>query len=76
MNPVRKSNPLNKVGQLKHVLSNILTHNSDSPRIILAGDFNLPNIHWGEGLRHINPSPVYGYEHNSLFAETMNHYGF
>ena len=30
--------------------SNILTHNIDSPRIILAGDFNLPDMHWEEGL--------------------------
>ena len=65
------------ITKLKHFLSNILTHNSDSPRIILAGDFNLPDIHWEEGLGHINPSPVYGYELNLLFTETsMNHYGF
>ena len=64
--------------KLKHLLliSDIFTHNSESPRIILAGDFNLPGIHWEEGLGHINPSPVYGHELNLLLVETMNDYGF
>ena len=48
----------------------------DSPRIIVAGDFNLPDIQWEEGLGHINPSPVYEYELNALFVETMNDYDF
>ena len=62
--------------EFKHLLSDIFTHNSESPRIILAGDFNLPDIHLEEGLGHINLSPVYGHELNSLFVETMNDYGF
>ena len=38
--------------EFKHLLSDIFTHNSESPRIILAGDFNLPDIYirrkdWG-----------------------------
>ena len=33
------------------------------------------DIHWEEGLGHINPSPVYGYELDSLFVETMNDHG-
>ena len=62
--------------EFKYLSSDIFTHNSNAPRIILAGDFNLPDIYWEEGLGHINPSPVYGYELNSLYVETMNDYGF
>ena len=54
----------------------IITHNSNSPRIILAGDFNVPDIYREEGLGHISPSSVYGYELNSPYVETMNDYGF
>ena len=49
---------------------------SDSPRIILAGDLDHPDIDWEVGLWHINPSPVYGYELNSLFVEAMHDNGF
>ena len=67
---------MDPITKFKHLSSDIFTHISDSPRIILAGNLNLPNIHWEEGLRHINLSPVYGYELNSLFKEIMNDYGF
>ena len=65
--------------EFKCLLNDIFTHNSDSARIILAGNFNLPDIHWEEGLGHFNPSPVlavYGHELNSLFVGTMNDYDF
>jgi len=67
---------VDSITEFRHLLSEIFCHNSDSPRIIVAGDFNLPDTQWEEGLGHINPSPVYGYELNALFVETMNDYGF
>ena len=44
--------------EFQHLLSDIFTHNSDSPRIILVSNFNLPDVYWEEGLGHFNPSPV------------------
>ena len=67
---------MDPIVEFKYLSSDIFTHNSNSPRIILAGDFNLPDIYREEGLGHINPRPVYGYELNSLYVETMNDYGF
>ena len=43
---------------------------SVSPAILLAGDFNLPD------LSYVDQNPTYGYETNSLFVEIMNNYGF
>ena len=51
---------LDPITKFKHLLSDVFADNSDS-LVTLAGDLNLPDIHWEEGLGHINPSPVYGY---------------
>ena len=69
---------VDSIAEFRHLLSEIFYHNSDSPRIIVAGDLTFLMYDrkklkvWG----HINPSPVYGYEFNTLFVETMNDYGF
>ena len=52
-------------------LNNILTtiHEcSVSPTILLAGDFNLPDLKFEDGIGYINRNPTYGYETNSLFV--------
>ena len=49
---------------------------SVSPTILLAGDFNLPDLKFKDGIGYINRNPNYGYETNSLFVEMMNDYGF
>ena len=49
---------------------------SVSPAILLAGDFNLPDLKFEDGIGYINRNPTYGYETNSLFVEMMNGYGF
>ena len=56
-------------------LNDILTTiylSSVSPAILLAGDFNLPDLKFG----YVNWNPTYGYEINSLFVEMMNNYRF
>ena len=60
-------------------LNDILTtihEGSVSPAIILAGDFNLPDLKFEDGIGYVNRNPTYGYETNSLFVEMMNNYGF
>ena len=49
---------------------------SVSPAILLAGDFNLPDLKFEDGISYINRNPTYGYETNSPFVEMMNDYGF
>ena len=60
-------------------LNDILTtihESSVSPEILLAGDFNLPDLRFEDGIGYVNRNPTYGYEINSLFVEIMNNYGF
>ena len=49
---------------------------SVSPVIIFAGDINLPDLKFEDGVGYVNCNPTYGYETNSLFVEMMNNYGF
>ena len=39
---------------------------------MLAGDFNLPDICWEDGLGCIQTSPAYSYEINNLFLDILN----
>ena len=60
-------------------LNDILTtihESSVSPVILLAGDFNLPDLKFEDGIGYVNHNLTYGYETNSLFVEMMNNYGF
>ena len=55
-------------------LNDILTtiyESSVSPAILLAGDFNLPDLKFEDGVGYVNRNPTYGYETNSLFVEVM-----
>ena len=54
----------------------IKNEKQDFPCIMLAGDFNLPNITWEEGLGSLNSTPAYRQEFNSLYIEIMNDFGF
>ena len=49
---------------------------STSPAILLAGDLNLPDLRFEDGICHTSHNPAYGYEINSFFVEMMNNYGF
>ena len=49
---------------------------STSPAILLAGDLDLPDLNFEDGICYTNHNPAYGYEINSFFVEMMNDYGF
>lgn len=58
--------------------NDILTtiHESSVSPVLLAGNFNLPDLKFEDGIGYVNPNPTYGYVTNSLFVEMMNDYGF
>ena len=61
---------------LNNFLSNI-SHNdsSQTPQILLAGDFNLPSISWIDGTGQINPNPTYSTDVNWSLLESINEFG-
>ena len=61
--------------ELKDILTTI-HESSVPPEILLAGDFNLPDLRFEDGIGYVNPNPTYGYDTNSLFVEIVNDYGF
>ena len=46
--------------------------------LLLAGDFNLPDLKFEDGIGYVNRNQTYGYEINSLFVDIINnnYYGF
>ena len=60
--------------QLQESLSSLLDTSTLLPNIILAGDFNFPDIHWIDGGGQLQPNPAYGHEINSLFLDIINDY--
>ena len=60
--------------ELNDILSSI--HECSSPAILLAGDLNLPDLKFEDGICYTSHNPAYGYEINSFFVEMMNDYGF
>ena len=47
-----------------------LTRGAKFPNLIIAGDFNLPDVNWDE--QTVNMSPQYGNEVNQIGIDTMN----
>ena len=64
-------NSLNALIQLRQSLD-LLSNESTVPFIILAGDFNLPDITWNDGHGLVNPSPAYGVDVNTYFLDTID----
>ena len=64
-------NPLIQLRQSLNQLGSEVTF----PFIILAGDFNFPNITWNNGHGLINPSPAYGVDINTHFLDIINDHG-
>ena len=58
-----------------HQSLNQLINEATFPFIILAGDFNFPDITWNDGYGSINPSPVYGSDVNRYFLDIINDHG-
>ena len=61
--------------RLTAALNKLYDKSSQPPNIILAGDFNFPNLLWEGGIGSVDPNPTYGPEANHLFIETTKDYG-
>ena len=57
---------------LRESIYKIINKEGPSCRVVLAGDFNLPDICWEDGLDCIKTSPAYGNEINNLFIDILN----
>ena len=53
---------------LRESIFKLINKEGPSCRVVLAGDFILPDICWEDGLGCIQTSPAYGYEINNDFA--------
>ena len=69
--PDSKIDPLLSLQESLQEVQNI---DSSCP-IILAGDFNLPDISWENGIGHTKAAPMYGCEVNNLFVDILNDCG-
>ena len=61
--------------RLTAALNKLYDKSSQPHNIILAGDFNFPNLLWEGGIGSVDPNPTYGPEANHLFIETTKDYG-
>ena len=70
------NNNVTPITMLNNFLSN-MSHNesSQTPQILLAGDFNLPSISWIDGTGQISPNPTYGTDVNQSLLESVNEFG-
>ena len=57
---------------LRESIYKIINKEGPSCRVVLAGDFNLPDICWEDGLGCIKTSPAYGNKINNLFINILN----
>lgn len=65
------NNLVDPIEELGESLNNIF-HNKDLPNVILAGDFNLPDINWQRGF--IKPAPQWGIPVNQAMLNLSNDY--
>ena len=61
--------PLISVNESLNVLA---SRESNSPVILLGGDFNLPHISWVNGCGQINSNPAYGLQINNTLLDIIN----
>ena len=62
--------------ELNNFLTNLCIDNlTNPPHVLLAGDFNLPDISWSDGNGQIDPSPTYGTKVNQLLLDLVNDNG-
>ena len=57
---------------LREALYKIVNREGSSCRIVLARDFNFPNIYWEDGVGCIRTNPAYGYESNESLLDLLN----
>ena len=69
------NNLLELFSSLNDSLNKLFTCNTQFLTVIVAGDFNLPDIMWIDGHGSIKSNPAYRIEINSFFLDTLNDYG-
>ena len=57
---------------LRESMYKIIDKEGPSCRVMLAGDFNLPDICWEDGLGYVKTRSVYGSKINNLFINILN----
>ena len=57
---------------LRESLYKIVNREGSSCRIVLAEDFNFPDIYWEDGVGCIRTNPAYGCECKELFLDLLN----
>ena len=69
--PDSRSDPLLSLKESLYKIQNI----DSSFQIVLAGDFNFPDISWKNGSDHVRAGPTYGCEVNYTFLDILNDFG-
>ena len=69
------NNDLSPLSQVNNVITTLYEKESRQTNLIIAGDFNMPDITWTEGYGQINSSPSYGtaVNHSLLDLASDNH---
>ena len=60
------------LSNLNNSLNKLFSCNTQFPTVIVAGDFNLPDIMWMDGHGTIKANPAYGTRINSFLLDTLN----
>jgi len=67
---------LSPIIELNNCLLQLHTSDPENfPHLLIAGDFNFPDISWCNGYAQIDPNPAYGTGINQLFVDSINDYG-
>ena len=69
--PNNDPSPLNEVN---NAISSLYERESPQTNLIIAGDFNTPDITWIEGFGQTKPSPSYGTAVNSSLVNLASDY--
>jgi len=54
------NNDPSPINQVNNAIAALYGRESDLARLIIAGDFNTPDIVWSEGFGHVKSNPSYG----------------
>ena len=68
------NNLLEPLINLNSSLNKLFSYNTQFPTVIVAGDFNIPDIMWMDGYGTIKANPPYG-TINSFLLDTLNDHG-
>ena len=70
------NNDPNSLNQLSNAIATLYESESPQTNVIIAGDFNAPDITWTEGIGQVKPSPSYGTAVNYSLLDLASDYHF